>query len=269
MWELINYEFTELRSFKKSLMTTIKHSEPFEVRSHEVDSTGTVSLPRIADYFQEAAGKNARDLNFDISDLQEKGTTWVLFRLHIRMDSFPERWQDITVNTWPSSGDGVRAFRDYELVNSDGDRLGVGVSQWMVLNMKSRRPVRMPKEITEMGLDVDKHLLPVDKDSFDKLADPDSVIISTHQAGKYDMDMNNHVNNVKYIEWMTGFLPEKITKKKKCFEINIQFHRETSLGSKVTVKSEPFDDESILHNIIDQNNQLLAEGVSRWKALDS
>lgn len=250
-------------------MPTIKHSEPFEVRSHEVDSTGTVSLPRIADYFQEAAGKNARDLNFDISDLQEKGNTWVLFRLHIKMDSFPERWQKITVNTWPSSGDGVRAFRDYELVDKSGKQLGLGVSQWMVLNMKCRRPVRMPKEITEMGLNVENHVLPVDKDPFKKISDSDSVIISTHKAGRYDMDMNNHVNNVKYIEWMTGFLPERITKKRRCCEIKIQFHRETQQGRKIKVKSMPLDGKSILHNIINQDDQLLAEGVSLWRDISS
>lgn len=246
-------------------MPTIKHSESFEVRSYEVDRAGTVSLPRIADYFQEAAGKNARDLDFDISDLQDKGVTWVLFRLHIRIDTFPERWQQITVNTWPTSGDGVRAFRDYELVNGSGEQLGLGVSQWMVLNMKNRRPVRMPKEITEMGLDVENHLLPVDKEPFEKISDSDSVIISTHMAGRYDMDMNHHVNNVKYIEWMTGYLPENITGERKCCEVKIQFHKETSLNSKVTVKSMPLDDESVLHNIIDKDNQLLAEGISFWK----
>ncbi|CAN5435640.1 hypothetical protein BH23BAC3_BH23BAC3_02390 [soil metagenome] len=54
-------------------MTVVKHKESFIIRSYEVDGSGTVSLPQIADYFQEAAGKNAHDLHFDISHLQEKG----------------------------------------------------------------------------------------------------------------------------------------------------------------------------------------------------
>ncbi|REL37686.1 acyl-[acyl-carrier-protein] thioesterase [Rhodohalobacter sp. SW132] len=243
-------------------MPTIKHREPFVIRSYEVDGTGKVTLPCIADYFQEAAGKNAHDLHFDISDLQEKGATWVLFRLHIKIETFPERWQHVSVNTWPSSGDGIRAFRDYELVDESGERLGVGVSQWMVLNMENRRPMRMPKEILEMGLDVDKHMLPVDKDPFGTIDRPD--IEKEISVSRYDFDMNNHVNNVKYIEWMTGHLPESLTKGLICREIKIQYHREVSETGTVHMTAESKGETEILHRITDNNGDLLAEGLSRW-----
>lgn len=244
-------------------MPIIKHEEPFVIRSYEVDSTGTVSLPQIADYFQEAAGKNAHDLNFDISHLQEKGATWVLFRLHIKIDDFPSRWQNVTVNTWPSSGDGIRAFRDYEMINKEGKRLGKGVSQWMVLNMKNRRPMRMPGEVIEMGLNVEQHLLPVDKEPFGKMDSHDFQ--SNLEVSLYDIDMNNHVNNVKYIEWMTGYLPVEVVGDLKCHEIKIQYHRETSFGSRVIVKSRSLNDQSFLHSIHDDSDILLAEGISYWE----
>lgn len=244
-------------------MKTVRHEEPFVVRSYDVDKTGTVSLPHIADYFQEAAGKNAHDLELDISHLQDKGATWVLFRLHIKIEEFPGRWQPVSVNTWPSSGDGVRAFRDYELVDESGKQLGTGVSQWMILNMENRRPMRMPKEIIELGLGVDHHLLPVDKDPFIKMGKCDFQ--STHVTGRYDLDMNNHVNNVKYLEWMTGYLPDDTVGELKCHELKIQYHRETTLGSRVTIKSQKLGYQSFLHNILDDSGTLLAEGISNWR----
>jgi len=244
-------------------MKSVQHIESFVVRSYDVDETGAVSLPNIADYFQEAAGKNAHDLEFDISHLQEKGATWVLFRLHIRIEEFPVRWQPVSVNTWPSSGDGVRAFRDYELIDESGKQLGTGVSQWMILNMKNRRPMRMPQEIIDMGLGVDHHLLPVDKEPFIKMENCDHK--STHLTGCYDLDMNNHVNNVKYIEWMTGYLPDDMAGGMKCHEIKIQYHRETSLGRHVIIQSQKLNDRSFLHNIHDDSDNLLAEGISYWR----
>lgn len=244
-------------------MPSVKHNESFIIRSYEVDGSGSVTLPRIADYFQEAAGKNAHDLNFDISHLQEKGATWVLFRLHIKIDDFPLRWENITVNTWPSSGDGVRAFRDYELVNREGQRLGKGVSQWMVLNIKNRRPMRMPKEVIEMGLDFEHHLLPVDKVPFEKMKNHDFQ--TDLEVSRFDIDMNNHVNNVKYIEWMTGYLPAKVIGKLTCHEIKIQYHKETSPGVKISIKSKSVGNDTFLHNIVDDSGNLLAEGISFWK----
>lgn len=244
------------------------HIDNFEIRSYEVDQTGSATLPQIANYFQESAGKHAQKLHFDITDLNQKGATWVLYRMHIRIDQFPERWQNVKIQTWPSSGDGVRAYRDYELKNADGDVLGVGVSQWMVLSIKSRRPMRMPKEILDMGLNTYEHKLPVEKNSFPSLKSPENEI--TVEVSRYDLDMNNHVNNVKYIEWMTGFLPGNKTENLKCTEINLQYHREAKKGDRIIIRSKMIGNNKFLHNISDASNEkLLAEGISVWQTTQS
>lgn len=240
------------------------YQDHFSVRSYEVDVTGRCTLPQVANYFQEAAGKHADALEFDISHLQAKGLTWVLYRMHIEIDQFPKRWEEVTVQTWPSSGDGIRAFRDYELKSADGKRLGVGISQWMVLDIKKRRPVRMPQEVIEMGLDVENHLLEVDKNPFPKLNELQSKTIV--QVGRQDLDMNNHANNVKYIEWMISYLPEGLTDSKKCRSINLQYHAECSLNEQIEVRTEQIEEQQFLHNIIKSDSkELLAEGISSWK----
>ena len=236
----------------------------FTVRSYEVDKNASVTLPQIANYFQEAAGKHADKLEFDISHLQEKGLTWVLYRMHIKIDQFPGRWEDVAVQTWPSSGDGIRAFRDYELRNSEGSRIGVGVSQWMVLDTQKRRPVRMPKEILEMGLDVENHLLSVEKSTFPKMESVDYKNNVT--VGRQDLDMNNHANNVKYIEWMISYLPENASSHGKCSSINLQYHAECGLGDEIRVETQNLSPGKFLHRITKNSGEtLLAEGFSEWE----
>lgn len=240
------------------------YQDHFTVRSYEVDVSGRCTLPQVANYFQEAAGKHADALEFDISHLQAKGLTWVLYRMHIKMDEFPKRWEEVTVQTWPSSGDGIRAFRDYELKTAGGKRIGVGISQWMVLDINKRRPVRMPKEVLKMGLDVESHLLEVDKSPFPKMENSEFNAIL--QVGRQDLDMNNHANNVKYIEWMISYLPNDVTRSKKCCSINLQYHSECSLMDTIEVKTEQIEEGKFLHNIEDSvKGKLLAEAVSIWK----
>lgn len=244
-------------------MGTIKHTEEFFVRSYEIDQNGQATLPVIANYFQEAAGKNAKDLTFDIKDLHENGKTWVLYRLNIKMKSFPDRWQSVKVNTWPSSGDGIRAFRDYELTDETGAAMGVGVSQWMVLNIKNRRPVGIPDKILEMGLHVDQHVLPVDKSPFPAMDSPDRT--TELLVGRHDLDMNRHVNNVKYLEWMTGFMPNSVSSSLSCYEINIQFHKEIGLDQHLLIKTKKLHDHTYLHTInMADSGSLLAESISVW-----
>jgi medium-chain acyl-[acyl-carrier-protein] hydrolase len=214
---------------KKEIKTTYR--VPFKVRSYEVNPDEQATLPSFCNYFQEAAGVHARHLNFDISQLRDNGNTWVLYKMHVKLNSVPKRWQDVEVITWPSSGDGVRAFRDYELRDENDTQLAIGISQWMVLNLKTRRPVRMPEEILAMGLNSPEHVIEPVKSPVKGAAGGEKELITT--VGSHDLDMNSHVNNVRYIGWITGYLPESVTGSSVCREIEIQYSAEAVKGDKI------------------------------------
>lgn len=248
------------------ILDNSQFSDSFIVRSYEVDSSGKATLPQIGNYFQEAAGKHAHQLNFDISHLHEQGLTWVLFRMHIEVDRFPERWEEITVNTWPSSGDGIRAFRDYQLLDENGKQLAAGISQWMVLNIKTRRPSRMPKEVIEMGLNVEKHMIDPSREPFKKFESPDDR--AEIRVGADSLDMNNHANNVAYIKWMTGYLPAEFVKSHKCASVELQYHAECGLNDLIKSEFKKESDGVYLHRIIkSSDNSLIAEGKSIWQSI--
>lgn len=246
-------------------MSNAKYSDSFIIRSYEVDSSGKATLPHIGNYFQEAAGKHAHQLNFDISHLHEKGLTWVLFRMHIEVDRFPERWEEIMVNTWPSSGDGIRAFRDYQLLDRNGEQIAAGISQWMVLNIETRRPARMPKEVMEMGLNVDSHIIDPSRDPFEQFDAPDDK--AEIRVGADSLDMNNHANNVAYIKWMTSYLPAEFVNTNKCTSVELQYHAECGLNDRIVSEYSQLSDNTFLHRIISKDDQkLIAEGKSVWRS---
>lgn len=217
----------------------------FKVRSYEVDHHQETSISTICDYFQEAAGIHAHELHFDISDLQKKGLTWILYKLQVKARTFPKRWQSVRVTTWPSTGDGIRAYRDYQLHDENGSLLAVGLSQWMVLDIRKKRPVKMPDELMSSRYKTDKHVLELHKKNLPKLDEKKAEFITT--VGLGDLDMNRHVNNVRYIDWITGYnLPGK-SQRKKCRELIIQYAAETKAGDKIYLEKEP--DKSIDNQI--------------------
>lgn len=239
----------------------------FTVRSYEVNADKKASLSSVCDYFQEAAGVHARRLEFDITQLQEKNLTWVLYKMHVRISEFPDRWDEIEVETWPGSGDGIRAFRDYILKNKQGDTLGVGISQWMVLNTKTRRPVRMPNEILKMAPKKNHHVLDIDKSALETIRQPSRKFL--HKVGECDLDMNNHVNNVSYIRWITGYRPRSVQPEEKCTEINIQYLSEAVLGDEIYLATEPIQttDNAYRHTLYkNSDHKKIAAAVTKWKA---
>ncbi len=197
--------------------------EQFKIRASEVDANQKATLPAICNLLQEIAGNHARQLQFDITDLQENKLTWVLHRLQVQMDRFPDWRETITIRTWPSGGDGLRAHRDFLILDQKENTIGCALSYWLILSIESRRPIRIPKEILDSVPKNSEHVLPVTDGSFEEISQPDAS--RSFNVRKTDLDLNKHVNNVRYIEWALACLPEE----HKAHEIDIKFLGESVL----------------------------------------
>lgn len=205
-------------------MSIIKYQEQFKIRSSEIDFEQKATLPAICNLLQEVAGNHARQLQFDITDLQKDKLTWVLHRLCVKMIRFPDWRETITIQTWPSSGDGIRAYRDFLILDSDEKVIGKSLSYWLMMNIESRRPNRIPEKILQMAPKSIDHVLPITDGDFWKVEDADNT--QSFEVRKTDLDLNQHLNNVRYIEWMLSCLPEKTN----ITEIDIQFMAESVFG---------------------------------------
>lgn len=209
--------------------------EKFKIRASEVNVKQEATLPSICNLLQEIAGNHARHLQFDITDLQQNKLTWVLHRLRLQVDRLPRWRENITIKTWPSGGDGLRAHRDFIIVDEDRNVLGRALSYWLILDIQNRRPIRIPENILNSVPRDSEHVLPVEKGDFTEIASYDS-----HQkftVRRSDLDLNRHVNNVRYIEWALSCLPEGPGPS----DIDIKFLGEAHLNEEVVAKAQITD----------------------------
>ncbi|HBX66390.1 MAG TPA: acyl-[acyl-carrier-protein] thioesterase, partial [Balneolaceae bacterium] len=172
-----------------------KHSENFTIRASEVGAGGQITLQAVCGLFQEVAGNHALKLDFDITQLQEKDLTWVLHRMDIKMERYPNWREKITIETWPAAGDALRAYRDYRILDEEENQIGACLSYWMMINMKTRRPTRMPQEVLDLRLTDLEHVMPIKSDKIESFDEPDME--KKFVVRKSDLDMNNHVNNAR------------------------------------------------------------------------
>ena len=233
------------------------YKESFKIRANEVDHDGEATLPALCNLLQEVAGNHALLLNFDITDLFKKNLTWVLHRLHVKVFRYPKWREEIEIETWPSRGDALRAYRDFRITNKDGEVLAVSLSYWMMINLENRRPTRMPAEVLDMSFR-DDHTLEVRNDRI-KLSD-ELMPCAQFKVRKADLDMNNHVNNVNYIQWMCDAIPDDNS---KLHEMDVQFLMEALRGETIECAYHPNADGSIsfqIQNTVSGNKLAVAMG---------
>ena len=216
----------------------------FKVRSYECGKDGFATLPTVCNYLQEAASLHAEELGFSKTDFAAAGSdiTWVLTRLRVKMLRYP-RWEEVvTVSTFPRGGRKIVAWRDFALTGRDGESLGVATTEWMVIDLRTRKVVAVPQLVLDAANDVRR---PVMGDSpFGRIRFPDGGgAIREFTAQNSHIDVNGHVNNVHYIEWMLepcpGLRPE---------EAEIVFRSETFAGDRVFVRVVDGSDGVVRHH---------------------
>ena len=131
------------------------------------------------------------------------------------------------------------------------------------MDTESRRPRRIPEEIIEMAPQNTEHVIPVEEVQFQDVEEPISV--TSFNVRKTDLDLNKHVNNVRYIEWALSCLNDDI----KSTAIDIQFKAEATLGDTITVLSTNLnenDSNDFIHQLVKKsNNKILANAKTKSK----
>ena len=174
----------------------------FTVRSYEAGITNHVTLPTLCNYMQEAAGISAARLGWGIQALQSEGLTWMLSRLRVSVQRYVPWGETITVRTWPSGVKGrLIAKRCFLGLDEKGAELFRASSEWLYVDMAAQKIAKLPETFADLvPAGTPDFELPDIGGKFARLPSVDgSVEILTRHS---DLDFNDHVNNVHYVEWM-------------------------------------------------------------------
>lgn len=239
------------------------------MRAYEADARGLASIQTVCNYLQEAAGNHAYHLNLAVDQLLQRNLTWVLARLHVRMGAYP-RWRDeLTVTTWPSGANRLYAFRDYTLADAAGRPLGAASSAWILLDVKQRRPVRVPAEVAALA--VRDRPRAIDEAFTRRLEEPARADAErTFVIRVSDLDVNQHVNLVNYIEWSVETVPSEVREQAMLCELQVEFHAESVFGDEAVSRScgeREGDAWSFCHGVYRRaDDRVLSVAATTWTA---
>lgn len=247
------------------------YTEDFSVRSYECAPDGTVRFPNILNFFQEAASNHAKRLGFDFPVIDEatgERGAWVLAQIVVHMDRHP-RWRDVVrIHTFPRAMRGLFAHRDFTVALADGTVCGKGTSRWMVLNMETRRAVRLPASVTAYD-EAPAAPLFGETEPFTRLRypaeTPEGESRREYRVMRSHIDINGHVNNVHYVNWMLESVPGDIDASLHVSDIEIAYRSETLYGESVSTRCAPLGGNSFLHRVCTldgASDHILA--LSKW-----
>ncbi len=249
--------------------------QDFRIRGYEVGPLGRISVQTLFNYMIEAATNHAMHLGVSVTDLFAQGQTWVLTRLHLRVERFPAWPGAVRVDTWPSGRQGLFATREFRLSaceeRDDGADIGIATSSWMIIDQKSRRPIRVPVHFDKFS-DLERGR--VITSDFPRLTDVERCdVVRFFQVRRSDLDINRHVNAVRYLDWALEIVPPAIWQECELRELEIAYRAESLYGDRVRACCQVEQEESghcVMHKLLhEESGKELTRLVTRWQARSS
>lgn len=244
--------------------------ESFRIRFFECEPNGRVSLATLCRYFQEAANNQGKHHGLSLAEMHAAGRMWVLSRFAIHIHECARVGDTIVVETWPAGlGGPLRCYRDFRIRSSTGDLLAEGWTIWFTLDVRTRRPVRLPQNL------LNRQWPTFDGERLDaKKLRPPSAASETQVAEKHvlvrfsDLDPNGHASSSCYIEWLLEPLPAAFRMEKRLTSLDIVFTSEIMAGeclvSGVYAGPESTIGESRAHSLRSTAGQCIATAVTEW-----
>ena len=171
-------------------------AEPFHC-----DFSGRLFMGHLGNHMLNAADFHSTDRGFGMKRLMEINRSWVLSRLAIEMDEMPLQYTRFNVETWVESAMRYFTSRNFAVVGNDGKAYGYGCSIWAMIDTGTRQPTdifSIDDGAIKDWIIADKPC-PIDKGGRVKMSD-DAELVRTIETYYNDVDINGHINSVKYIE---------------------------------------------------------------------
>ncbi len=219
-------------------------SKDWEINFTQCTPNGYLKYTDLCNILQLTAASHSEIGGISFVDMQNFDQAWVLSRMRLEITTLP-KWKDIvTVKTWINTLENSRSVRALEMYVNGKKMIGAETF-WAVLNTKIRRPEALALAYEHFKLFPE---IKATKKPFSKInINENKKVISKKTVVLSDLDIVNHVNNVKYLEWCLDYVDEKVILNQNIESMEMNFLKELSLKDKVVIHESELGKECVFY----------------------
>ncbi|KAM7268589.1 hypothetical protein ACFE04_010755 [Oxalis oulophora] len=253
----------------------------FVVRQFEVGVDKNATMECILNQLQETAINHLRVSGivgdeFGVSPgMLKHNLIWIVSKLIVEIDNYP-CWDDVLeVDTWLRPYGKIGVQKDWTIRNLITGKLHARARSFcMMMNENTRRLSKIPDEVRGEISQIFLKKKEVDQKftiaKLDKLVDA-KYIKGNLKAKRSDLDMNKHVNNVKYANWMLEAIPEQVSKDYQLSTITLEYKRECGASETIQSLCQPdtnnelfeYESKSTFDSSLGFTHLLQVEGIEK------
>ncbi len=201
-------------------------ADALETRSYEAGRAGPIRVGTTLRYLESLATRASAALGFDSNWYAEQQVAWVVREMSLLLGDLPTIGDALTLATWVSDFKRVQAFREYVVARQSSQptprMVARARARWAYVDRASGRPLAIHAALTgRMGAlgytmrsrpqrfgEVTQALQRGATDGAPRLAPAGELALV---AREYEADVNQHINNCVYADWLDEGLHQSLT----------------------------------------------------------
>lgn len=204
------------------------------VESYDIDLHNNLKISSLFNYMQDAASFHAEELGVGYHTLQEHNIFWVLSWVKVEIVNLPSYGETVNIKTWAKGKNRLFYMRDFIFYDENGNEIIRATTAWLLLNSETKRI----SDLNKIGL-----VLPYfpEENAIDEY--PGKFNFETKEEHFFlrkiyysDIDINQHVNNARYIEIILDCYNKKEHNDKKIHSLTISYKGETHFMDELEIK---------------------------------
>ena len=237
----------------------MKMKIPFDM----ADMNGHIKLPDVILLSLQVSGMQSIELGVsDKTILEDYNLVWIITDYDIEVARLPRFAEEITIETEALSYNRLFCYRRFTIYDEAGQDLIHMMATFVLMDRDSRKVHAVePEIVAPYQSEFDKKLI-----RGPKYANLEEPISKDYHVRFYDLDMNGHVNNSKYLDWIfevmdADFLTHYIPKK-----INLKYVKEVRPGGMITSSYELNELES--NHQVSSDGDINAQAKITWQEIN-
>ena len=233
----------------------MKMKIPFDMS----DMNGHIKLPSLILLSLQVSGSQSAQLGVSDKEILEKyNLVWIITEYDIDVIRLPRFAEEITIETEALSYNRLFCYRRFTIYDESGQAIIQMLATFALMDRDSRKVHSVdPEMVAPYQSEFSKKII-----RGPKYTDLDNPTSKDYHVRFYDLDMNGHVNNSKYLDWIfevmgADFLMNHIPQK-----INLKYVKEVRPGGMISSSYE-LDGLQSCHQVTSQG-VVNAQALIQW-----
>ena len=231
------------------------------------DFRGKATLPMIGGFMLQAATRHAEERGFGYSAMTSQKKVWVLIRMAIEIFEYPKNDTEIKVHTWVADVNKMFTERCFAFEDDKGNYFGYARSVWAAIDLETRRPTNV-LELEGLSDYINDKPCPIASTGKIPLLKEGNELSASFTVKYSDIDINKHLNSIKYIEHFVDVFPIEMFQQKEIRRFEISYIMEGQYGTTLNIfeKTDP-ENEGVFILEMKREDKAICSSKVIWKEI--